>query len=217
MTTAFLAGAVAGYGIAIPVGAIAILIVETGLRRGFRLAAAAGTGAATADGVYAIVAAVFGSALAAVLAPIETPLRVLAIVMLVAIAVRGLLVLRRASALSQDRSAALMRADVEAAEQGGSASRTFAVFLGLTLLNPVTVTYFTALILGLTGTGLGPTEKAAFVAGAFGASLSWQLLLAAAGSLLHRRLSPRLRAGVVMLGNAIVLLFAVAIAADLAT
>ena len=33
---AFVAGVAAGYGIAIPVGAIAILIMETGLRRGFR-------------------------------------------------------------------------------------------------------------------------------------------------------------------------------------
>ena len=37
MIPAFVAGVVAGYGIAIPVGAIAVLIVETGLRRGFRL------------------------------------------------------------------------------------------------------------------------------------------------------------------------------------
>jgi threonine/homoserine/homoserine lactone efflux protein len=65
MITAFLAGVAAGLGIAVPVGAIAILIVETGLRRGFRLGAAAGAGAATVDGIYALVAAVFGSALAA--------------------------------------------------------------------------------------------------------------------------------------------------------
>ena len=55
MIDTLLAGAVAGYGIAIPVGAIAILILETGLQRGFRLAAAAGTGAAVADGIYATV------------------------------------------------------------------------------------------------------------------------------------------------------------------
>jgi arginine exporter protein ArgO len=108
-----------------------------------------------------------------------------------------------------------MPADLDAAERGGSATRTFAVFLGLTLLNPVTVTYFAALILGLTATGSGPEEKAAFVGGAFVASLSWQLLLAAVGAFLHRRLPPGLRAGVIVLGNAIVLVFALLIAADL--
>jgi arginine exporter protein ArgO len=214
---ALLAGIVAGYGIAIPVGAIAILIMETGLQRGFRLAAAAGTGAAAADGIYATVAVVFGAALAIALAPFETVLRILAVVLLVAIAVRGLLGLRRSSVLAADREAAVMPADIEAAEQGGSARRTFATFLGLTLLNPITVVYFAALILGLKGAGAGPLEKAAFVAGAFLASLSWQLLLAAVGALLHRRLSPRLRAGVIVLGNAIVLLFALVIAIDLAT
>ena len=214
MTTAFLAGVAAGFGIAIPVGAIAILIVETGLRRGFRLGAAAGAGAATVDGIYALVAAAFGTALAALLAPLETPLRVLAVVVLVAIAVRGLLGLR---ALSLPVAADGVRVppDVEAAERGGSALRTYGVFVAITLLNPVTVTYFAALILGLGSTGDNPSEKAAFVVGAFLASLAWQTLLAAVGAFLHRRLSPRLRAGVVLVGNGIILAFALAIGAAL--
>jgi arginine exporter protein ArgO len=215
MIAALLAGAVAGYGIAIPVGAIAILIVETGLQRGFRLAAAAGIGAAVADGIYATVAVAFGAALAIALAPFETTLRIVAVVLLVAIGLRGLFGLRRSSALAVDGEAAVMPVDVEASERSGSAIRTFATFLGLTLLNPITVTYFAALILGLKGTGVGPLEKAAFVAGAFLASLSWQLLLAAVGAFLHRRLSPGLRAGVIVLGNTIVLLFALVIATDL--
>jgi threonine/homoserine/homoserine lactone efflux protein len=214
MLAAFLAGAAAGYGIAIPVGAIAILIVETGLRRGFRLATAAGAGTASADGVYALVAAAFGAALAPALAPLETPLRVVAVVVLVLIGVRGLLGMRAAAAAPVEGDVAL-RPDVEAAERGGSAVRTYAAFLGLTLLNPVTVTYFAALILGLVQTGAGPAEKAAFVAGAFLASLSWQTLLAAVGAVLHRRLSPRLRVAVVLLGNGIILAFAAVIAAGL--
>jgi arginine exporter protein ArgO len=212
--TALLTGAAAGLGIAIPIGAIAILIVETGLRRGFRLAAAAGAGAATVDGVYALVAAAFGAALAAVLAPWERPLRVLAVVVLVAIALRGLLGLR-ALRRPVAADAAPIPADVEAAERDGSAVRTYGVFVAITLLNPVTVTYFAALILGLGSTGAGPAEKAAFVIGAFLASLAWQTLLAAVGAYLHRRLSPRLRAAVVLLGNAIILAFAIVIGAGL--
>lgn len=45
----FVAGTVAGYGAAIPVGAAAILIIQTGIRSGFPPAASAGAGAATAD------------------------------------------------------------------------------------------------------------------------------------------------------------------------
>ena len=235
MIPAFLAGAAAGYGIAIPVGAIAILIVETGLRRGFRPAAAAGAGAAAADGIYAAVAALFGAALATVIAPFATPLQVVAVVVLVAIAIRGLAGLRGVAAptarpggaAGHDGQAGTGPAfgpgsgpegalpGAGAAVRGGSTGRTFAAFLGLTLLNPVTVTYFAALILGLTATGTEPAQKAAFVAGAFLASLSWQTLLAAVGAFLHRRLSPALRAGVILLGNAIILVFAAVIAAGL--
>lgn len=215
MLPAFVAGVAAGFGIAIPVGAIAILIIETGLRRGFRLAAAAGAGAAAADGVYATVAAVFGVALAGLLAPLETPLRIVAVVALVVIAVRGLLGLREPPGPALPADAALP-ADVEAAERAGSVARTFGAFLGLTLLNPITVTYFAALILGLAATGAGPAEKVAFVAGAVLASLSWQTLLAGVGAVLHRRLPPAARTAVIILGNAIILGFAAVIAAGLA-
>jgi arginine exporter protein ArgO len=96
-----------------------------------------------------------------------------------------------------------------------SARRTYVAFLGLTLLNPMTVTYFAALILGLGGTGTDPVEKIAFVAGALGASLSWQTLIAAVGAALHRRLAPRLRLAVGIVGNLIVLAFAAIIVVGL--
>ena len=66
--TAFWEGVLAGYGIAIPVGAIAILIVDVGLRRGFDFGFMAGAGAATADFFYASLAALAGEILASGLA-----------------------------------------------------------------------------------------------------------------------------------------------------
>ena len=61
MFQSLVAGAIAGYGIAIPVGPVAVLIIELGVRRGLRLAAAAGLGAATADGLYALLAVLAGA------------------------------------------------------------------------------------------------------------------------------------------------------------
>ena len=61
----FLAGVAAGYGIAIPVGAIALLIMDLGIRRGFWPAFAAGAGAATAELLYSALAVIGGAALAA--------------------------------------------------------------------------------------------------------------------------------------------------------
>jgi threonine/homoserine/homoserine lactone efflux protein len=74
--TPFWEGVLAGYGIAIPVGAIAILIVDTGLRRGFTVGFMAGAGAAAADFIYASLAALTGEALASLLTPYATALRV---------------------------------------------------------------------------------------------------------------------------------------------
>jgi arginine exporter protein ArgO len=200
---AFAAGALAGYGIAIPVGAIAVLIIETGLRRGFRVASAAGAGAATADGAYAGLAMLSGVALAALLAPWSAALRVAAVAVLVAIALRGLLELRR--------GASRPSGPPEADRGGGRLVATYLIFLGLTLLNPMTVAYFAALILGLPELTEGPAERVAFVAGAFLASLSWQLLLAAFGALLHGRADERLRRATSLVGHLLVLGFAIRI------
>ena len=62
---AFMTGVAAGYGIAIPVGAIAILIMDVGIRRGFAPAFSAGAGAATADLLYVALAVLGGATLAA--------------------------------------------------------------------------------------------------------------------------------------------------------
>ena len=64
-------GVVAGLGIAVPVGAIAVLIIDLGMRQGFGRAVPAAMGAASADLIYAAVAAVAGIAVAAALAPYE--------------------------------------------------------------------------------------------------------------------------------------------------
>lgn len=201
MLTSFVAGALAGWAIAIPVGAIAVLIVEIGIRHGFRVAAAAGAGAASADGLYASLAAVGGTALAAVLEPLERPLRVVAIALLLLIGLRGLL-LMTAGTRKVPGSATLPRGVVS----------TYLRFLGLTLLNPQTVVYFAALILALPELGRGPGERTAFVAGAFLASLSWQSVLAAVSAFAHHRLPRRFQVAVSLLGNIAICGFALALA-----
>jgi threonine/homoserine/homoserine lactone efflux protein len=202
VTEALLAGIVAGYAIAIPVGAVAVLIVELGIRRGFAVGAAAGAGAASADGIYATLAMVGGSAIAGTIAPIETPLRIIAAGVLVGIALRGFFRLFVAPR------------GLSAREAGPSnLMATYLRFVGITLLNPATVVYFAALSLGLPSVaGGGDAARAAFVVGAFGASLSWQLLLAGLGAVAHRRLPPRFQVVISVLGNMLIVWFAIAVA-----
>ena len=214
MLAAFVAGALAGYAIAIPVGAIAVLIVETGVRRGFRVAAAAGAGAATADFTYATLAMVGGTAVAPALAPWSVPLRAAAIVFLLYLGVRGLV------RVARDRRAAAARADPAPAgagprTAGPGALATYGRFVGLTLLNPSTVVYFAALVLALPSLGSDPLARLAFVVGAFLASISWQTVLAGVGAVAHHRLPASFQVGISVLGNVMICGFAVALARSL--
>jgi len=85
--------------------------------------------------------------------------------------------------------AATRGGDDDRARQMGL-SRTYASLLGITLLNPTTVIYFAALVVGSQTTATPDRFKQAlFVLGAFAASASWQLLLAAGGALLGKALT----------------------------
>ena len=195
----------AGCGIAIPVGAIAVLILETGMRRGFRPAFAAGTGAAAADLTYAALAALAGPPIATALSSFTLALQLGSAALLLAIGLRGLWAARQ-SATSPEASPALER----------GALRTFWQFLGLTLLNPLTVAYFAALVLGRgPENSLSPAGRLAFVAGAWLASWSWQTLLAAGGALALRLLSRRARQLTSMVGSLVVIGFGLRILAGL--
>jgi len=195
----------AGYGIAIPVGAVAVLILEAGMRRGFRPAFAAGTGAAAADLTYAALAALAGPPIAAALSSFTLALQLGSAALLLAIGLRGLWAARQ-SAASPEASPGLER----------GALRTFWQFLGLTLLNPLTVAYFAALVLGRgPENSLAPAGRLAFVAGAWLASWSWQTLLAAGGALAQRLLSRRARQVTSMVGSLVVIGFGLRILAGL--
>ncbi len=164
MFQSLIAGAIAGYGIAIPVGPVAVLIIELGVRRGLRLAAAAGLGAASADGLYALLAVLAGARIAALLGPVTPALQAVAVVVLFGIAIRGVY-----QALYHVRIGIPGNAELPT-----QPLRTYLRFLAITLLNPTTILYFAALILGRPELGETPAERAAFIAGAALASTSWQ-------------------------------------------
>jgi threonine/homoserine/homoserine lactone efflux protein len=203
MLDALLAGLLAGWGVAIPLGAIGVMIVDLGARAGFRPAGAAAAGVATADLLYAGVAAAAGAAASAALAPHEHALRWLSAAVLAALGVHGL----RAAAAARG---AAMAPSAAAAPVG---RHVYARFLALTSINPLTVAYFAALIAGLPAiASAAAADKIAFVLAAGAASLSWQLALAGAGAALHHRLPPSARTWTALAGNAIVLALSVRMA-----
>lgn len=150
----------------------------------------------------------FGTALAGLIEPVQVPLRWLSVAVLVLIAGRGLAgAVARARAMPGDPH--LERLDET------SRRRTYLQFVALTIVNPATVIYFAALILGLPAVGSGSVEKLVFVVAAGLASLAWQLLIATVGSLIHHRVSPRTTGVLSLVGYGIVLLIAANIARGL--
>src|SRR5437868_3424864 len=93
---------------------------------------------------------------------------------------------------------------------GTSMAGTYASLLGLTLLNPVTVVYFGAMVLGNQRATGSLAAGLVFVLAAFAASASWQVLIAAGGAILGRVLtSGRGRLATAVTGNLIILALAV--------
>ncbi|MER7705910.1 LysE family transporter [Kitasatospora sp. NPDC097605] len=207
MTDALLSGLLAGYGVAVPVGAISVLVVTLASRVSLGRGLAGALGVATADGLYALVAVLAGAAIAPALAPAARVLELVAAGVLVLLAGHGL--------------RATLRANRAHGQAGGapppvaaSPWRTYAALLGLTLLNPLTVVYFTALVVGGRAGGPGPLGPGlAFALAAFAASASWQALLATGGALLRRTLTgPRARLLTGLAGHTVVLALALRLA-----
>jgi arginine exporter protein ArgO len=182
MRDALISGLLAGYGVAIPVGAIAVLIIGLSARTSLRVGTGAALGVAAADGIYAAVAVIAGTAIAGVIRPVATPMRIVAAVVLLLIAARtAVTAWRHYRDPARQVSAPALR----------TAPRAFAGLLGLTLLNPTTVIYFSALVLGQKSSGVasGVAASTVFVLAALAASASWQLVLAAGGSALGHTLA----------------------------
>ena len=180
MTAALLAGRLAGYSVAVPVGPIGAYLVALTARTSVRVGAAAALGVATVDGVYALAAMLGGRALAQWVSPALGVLRWVSVAVLAAVAARAIFsALRPAARASGTRPVRVL-----------SPARAYATLAGLTLVNPATLIYFVALVVGLQAdTDLGALGEALFVAAAFAASASWQLLLTCGGALLGRTLT----------------------------
>ncbi len=197
-TTALLAGISAGLAVAVPLGPIGVMIVDTGIRDGGRSAFAAGLGTATVDGLYAATAALFGAAVGSALAPAQDTLRIVAAAVLIAVGVYGLLRLKHRGTTPAG------------AGDPPPAHHLFARFFGLTAVNPATAVTFAALMIGLPAVADGSAaDRVLFVGGAFAASLAWQSMLAGSGALLGHRLPPSGRWWTSLLGNAVILALAV--------
>jgi threonine/homoserine/homoserine lactone efflux protein len=170
-------GIAAGLGVAMPLGAIAALLLREGLVNGLRVAAAAAAGVAAVDTAYCTVAVLTGAAAAPLIESHRELFLTVSGALIVTIGARHL-------------RAAIKRRHVAAPQvKPTTTMQAFVRFIGLTAINPLTLVYFVALAGAVTtrsDSAIGPTV---FVLAVGLSSLAWQLGLAATGALFGRSLS----------------------------
>jgi threonine/homoserine/homoserine lactone efflux protein len=186
------AGLTAGLAVAVPLGPVGLLLVREGMLRGWRASSAGAAGVAITDLVYAGLAVAAARPLAAVLAEHHAMVGRIAGAVLLAVAARGLWGARTSSPIRGSRPS-----------RGGS----FLRFLALTLVNPATVLFFAVVATGSVAT-FGSSGTIPFVTGVFAASLTWQLLLAAAGTLAGARVGERAHRWTALAGHALLAAYA---------
>lgn len=186
--------------VAIPVGVCAVLALPVA-RNASRVETAAAFNVALTNGLYVTVAILGSAALAWVLAPAAGPLRVVAAVVLLALATH-------AAARRSARSGAVASPDAEATSTAGAPEvvgqsvagrgdlappprRVFVwiPMLMLTLLNPMSMFYLAVLVLGLDPAVPVLPAAAVLLLGVFLASASCQLVVARVGMLAGRILA----------------------------
>ncbi|MFJ6781257.1 LysE family transporter [Streptomyces yangpuensis] len=216
LMTPAVAGAAAGLGVAMPMGAMSVLLLQEAMRHR-RTAVAAATGIAVVDLGYAALATALGPWVASHIAPVEAWVRLASAVILLAIAAHG---------LSGARSKGAVPPVPDPGQDAGTGGTTrtatdlrpakaFARYVALTAINPTTALYFAALTTAQGATlGSGPAG-AAFLVGVGAASLLWQQALVALGSLAGARISATARIWTFRLGYGLVAAYALKIALPL--
>lgn len=172
----FFKGLVLGFSIAAPVGPIGLLCIRRTLAGGQRLGLATGLGAATADGLYGLVAALGLTLVADFLVAQESGLRLFGWLYLVYLGVH-IFFSPPAEKSAVTGSRGLL----------GAYLSTFV----LTLSNPATILSFAPMFIGL-GLAAGASRSAAvaLVLGVFLGSAAWWLSLTTLMALFGARLGP---------------------------
>ncbi|MFM1917272.1 MAG: hypothetical protein RJB01_787 [Actinomycetota bacterium] len=173
----FLRMLIIGIAVAAPVGAMAVLSIQRTISHGWRAGMATGAGIASADAVFAALAAFGVSALAHFFINFQAPLRIIGGVGLLWLAWRAL------------RSRPVVN---ETAVGGVAHGRLFASAVGLTLTNPMTIMAFAVIFAGA-GLVAQPGIASASIAtlGVAIGSLLWWLILVTVVSAVRHALTPR--------------------------
>jgi len=176
-------GVIVGVSIAAPVGPIGLLVIQRTLSAGRLTGFLSGLGAATADGIYGLVAAFGLTLIASLLTSVQAVMGVIGGLFLIWLGVATFRKLPPA-----ERAATDSHAD----GRQGLVAAWASTFL-LTLTNPMTILAFAAILsgAGLQYDGGGVWSGALLVLGVFLGSALWWLLLSGGVSLFRHHVTPQ--------------------------
>jgi threonine/homoserine/homoserine lactone efflux protein len=150
-------------------------------------------GVATVDFVYAVIAAAAGSVVGAALSSHESEIKLAAALVLAVIAVHGIV-------------GAWRDPEARALVAGSSPRASFARFVAITAVNPLTIASFAAVAAALSLDSAAATV--AFVLGVGAASAAWHLVLTLAAGHAGRWITPAIRRALSIGGRVLVLALA---------
>ena len=197
----FPCGLMIGFAIAAPVGPIGVLCIRRSLADGQAIGLATGLGAATADALYALLAALGLTAVGQVMSDQATGIR---LVGGFALCFLGAKTLRSAPAALTEGTGGPVRL-----------AGAYATTVGLTLANPATILSFAAIFAGLDASQGKGGAALILVVGVFLGSALWWLILSSGAGLARRRVTPaalrwvNVASGVVLIGFGLIALLAV--------
>lgn len=191
----FLKGVIIGVTIAAPVGPIGILCIKRTLEQGKWIGFVSGLGAATADGIYGIIAGLRLTVIIHFLTGISMWLQLIGGVFLLYLGVQML----RAKPAQEAAKAS----------RGKTPLKAYLSTLFLTITNPVTILSFLAIFAGL---GITTAEYSGVILalGVFIGSAIWWLLLSTGIASLSRFIGKKLFQGIHYASGIVLITFALA-------
>lgn len=201
----FTIGFMAGLALAIPVGPMAIMLINTTVSRGLRHGVVGALGMATVDGSYALAVFVVGGLIAAALSSMKLIFGLVGAVILLVLGIQ-----------TAYKNLKLLRSKDSLIGKGideGSVGKTFGTFVGATVVNAPTALYFLAIAPNVANMGysLTATNVAVFVISVFVGSLIWQEALVFAGLAIRGITTNRFRAWIGLVGGGLIIALATSI------
>jgi threonine/homoserine/homoserine lactone efflux protein len=201
----FTIGFLAGLALAIPVGPMAILLVNTTISRGLRHGVVGALGMATVDGVYALAVFVIGGIIASALSSLKLVFGLVGAAILLFLGVQTLV----------NNLQLLGKADLPAtvANEKSSVAKTFGTFVAATVVNPPTALYFLAIAPNVANMGfeLSFSTATIFALAVLIGSLIWQESLVFVGLAVRGITSNRFRVWLGLLGGLLIIGLALSI------